>query len=138
MELDTKFFLWIPLVSVGPFKFGDDINNYFVQYRLKQIPEEYNEKVNWDVYALPNEELRIFSENGRIVAVACEKICAYEDLNIIGMKMGKVAQAIRIEPDFIETEELTGGPQDVYDYDALGLQLWLKDGIVVKAICSEY
>ena len=136
MEIDNTLFIWVPLENIGPFKFGDKIYNYVAHYPLTHIPEEYNEKVNWDVYEYPHKGLRIFSENGQIVAISSETILIYNDVNIIGMAKEKVGDILLAEPDVIEQEELIEGPQDVYDYDDLGLQLWVKDNVIIKSICN--
>ncbi len=127
---------WIPLKCVGPFNFGDQIDEYRNNFFLKLIPEEYNEKVDWDVYGITNDEIRIYVENGKIEAVSCEADWFYNGKNMIGMRIKDVLNLLRMEPDTVETEELVEGPQEVYDFGDLGLQLWVKNGVVVTAICS--
>lgn len=128
---------WIPLHRVGPFMFGRSINEYRVQYDLHPVPEEYNEKVAWDVYALSaDNEIRIYCEKGVISSVSCENWCIYQGENIISLSLDEVFARFGEQPDAVEIIELSEGPQDVYDFDELGLQLWLKHGKVVAALCS--
>jgi len=129
---------WIPLKSVGPFNFGSLIQKYYGKFCLKYIPDEYNEKVGWDVYGISDEDIRIYFEEGKIEAVSCGINCIYNDMNMIGMKAEELISILGDKPDTVETEELSDGLHEVYDFDNLGLQIWTKKGIVVTAICSGY
>ena len=127
---------WIPMKSVGPFKFGSLIQKYHEKFCLKRIPDEYNEKVGWDVYGISDEDIRIYFEEGKIEAVSCETNCIYKDIDMIGMAIEELINILGNEPDVVGSEELSDGQQEVYDFDKLGLQLWVKKGIVVAAICN--
>ncbi len=130
-------FDWIPLKQIGPFVFGDPIGDYVEALNLSHIPEEYNEKVNWEVYSLCSD-IRIYTEIGKIVAVSTSNFCVYKGYNIIGALISDVIKEIGIKPDSIEPEELSDGIQAVYDFDDLGLQLWVKADIILTAICSGH
>ena len=120
---------------VGPFVFGDLIGIFCNKYKLKLIPEEFDEDVGWEVYRR-EDEFSIYSKMGRIEAVSCLTNCNFNDINLIGVSIEKVLNFLKVHHDMVETIELSEGPQEVYDFDNLGLQLWVKDDVVVTAICN--
>ncbi|MCP4350392.1 MAG: hypothetical protein GY795_33405 [Desulfobacterales bacterium] len=128
---------WIPLKSVGQFVFGTPIDEYYKKFSLKPIPEEYYEGVGWEVFGISGEDLRLYFEKGRLKAVLCKESCLYRGMNLIGMAIEEVTDMLNEEPDIMEPEELSDGWQEVYDFENLGLQLWVKKGTVVTAICSD-
>lgn len=124
---------WIPVKQVGPFIFGSPIEDYVEKYRLAHIPEEYNEVVGWVVYKI-NEVDRVYAEEGRIVSVSCSSKCNYNGRDLIGTPIDLLPSILGTTHNSLETEELSDGPQQVYDFDQLGLQLWVREGEVVTAI----
>ncbi|GBC62887.1 hypothetical protein DENIS_3871 [Desulfonema ishimotonii] len=128
-------FDWIPLERVGPFVFGDLIEKYCDKFKLKQIPEEYNEKVGWQVWR-KDSRFSVFSERERIVAVSCSTSCNYRNIDLIGISVKDVISILDTIPDSVEMIHLVEGPQKVYDFDDLELQLWAKNDVVETAICS--
>lgn len=113
--------------------FGDPIDQYCAKYNLKIIPEEYNEKVNWEVYRA-DEGISIYTEDSKIKAVSCSKSCFYKGTDLIEVPIERITSVLNLQPDMIEVEELIEGPQEVYDFDEIGLQLWVKNGKIVTAI----
>ena len=126
---------WVPLERIGPFIFGSMIDKYCEKYELNLSPEEYNEKVGWEVYK-GGDDIRIYLEMGRIESVSCSATFNYQGINIIGKPVDKAIDLINRKPDNIEIEELFEGPQEVYNFDPVGLQVWVKNGLVVTVICS--
>lgn len=129
----SKDFEWIPLKKVGTFTFGSSIEDYIEKYSLMHIPEEYNEAVDWAVYKI-NENDRVYAEGGRVVSVSCSSRCLYKKKNLIGISIDQIPLILGTTHDTVETEELSDGPQQVYEFDQLGLQLWVRKGRVVTAI----
>jgi len=127
---------WIPLERVGPFKFGCSIKEYVQKYGLVNIPEEYNEKVDWEVYKFCEGD-RIYTENGRIISVLCSSNCLYKGRNLIGMPIDQIQVILGCKPDNVEMLELSDGPQKIYDFEKLGLQLWVMGGNVVTALLND-
>lgn len=127
---------WIPLKKVGPFKFGSSIKEYVQKYDLVNIPEEYNEKVDWGVYKFLEND-RIYTENDKIVSVLCSSNCLYKGRNLIGMPIDQITIILGRKPDNVEMAELSDGPQKIYDFEKLGLQLWVKGEYVVTAILND-
>ncbi len=129
---------WIPLKSVGHFIFGTPIDEYYKKFSLRPIPEEYYEGVDWEVFGISGrDDLRLYFEKGRLKAVSCEESCLYRDMNLIGMAFEEVSSMFNAEPDIMEPEELSDGWHEVYEFEESGLQLWVKKGIAVTAICSD-
>jgi len=124
---------WVPNVSIGPFEFGEGIEEYFDAFEILEIPEEYDPEVEWEVFGLPDEDVRIFTSEGRIISVACYGEFFLEGRNLIGMPYENVEAMLGQEPDEvgdpipIEDEE-----QVPIEFDSLGLQIWTVGGVVVS------
>ncbi len=127
---------WIPLKAVGPFKFGSSKKEY-KQFHLKEISEEYNEKVNWQVYEIPNYDIRIYFEDDLITSIACYREIYFKDINLIGKTFSKLKNIIDSEPLEHSTLEMSSGLQDIYEFDELALQVWVEKNKVVTIFCSS-
>lgn len=127
---------WVPNDRIGPFAFGTLANQYIEHYGLIPVPEEYNQKVDWIVYKT-NTDDRIYVEDKKIVSVSCSSTCIYKENELIGQPVDKILEYLNCEPDSIESAELSEGFQEIYEFDQLGLQLWVKDGIVITAIVND-
>ncbi len=132
-----KGFEWTPLKGIGPFEFGCILDkNLCERYDLREVPEEYNKAVGWVVYMLKQDD-RLFTEDNKVVSFLCSSKILYHDQNLIGMTIDQVTSLLDSEPSSVESEELSEGVQDVYEFDELGLQLWVAKGMVVTAIVNE-
>ena len=129
---------WIPLRRVGCFEFGSGIADCIGTHHLVEIPEEYNETVGWKVYRSPGDDnIRIFSENGEVVSVACYDECLYQGVNLIGLSLEEFVQVVGsqplAQPDTILVDD---GPQKVFEFDDVEAQVWVKDEKVVTVFCG--
>ncbi|WP_089724377.1 hypothetical protein [Candidatus Thiosymbion oneisti] len=129
-----------PLRGVGPFLFGEVIEPLINKLGLIELPEEYDDEVGWITYTIPEQDICIYSEDGKIVSVACYEDCWYKGRNLIGLAFQDVVQLLAPtnlpnEPDAIEIDD---EEQMVYDIEieSADVQLWVRDGVVVTAICS--
>jgi hypothetical protein len=127
---------WIPLKAVGPFKFGSSKNEY-KQFHLKEIIEEYNEKVNWQAFEIPKYDIRIYFENDLLTSVACYQEIYFKDINLIGKTFSELKDIIDCEPVEHSTLEMSDGLQDIYEFDELALQVWVEKNKVVTIFCSN-
>ncbi len=137
MELRNSIekFEWIPLKQVGFFKFGDDIKIH--SNILVQIPEERDNKVEWDVYTIPGRNIRIFTERNKIVSIACYDNFYFKNVNIIGYDAKKINTLLNTQSNIeVDEIEIDGQIQKVYEYDALGLQVWTKNELVVSIFAN--
>jgi hypothetical protein len=133
--MNIKFTLF-PLVGVGPFKFGSLITEYS-HLKLKQIPNEYIESVNWEVYSINNMDTRIYTENDTIVAIGCYKECYLNDINLIGLNQNKLLEILDQKPTETDQIDLEEGIEDVLEFHPLGLEMFVKDGSIVSVSAYE-
>jgi hypothetical protein len=134
-KIERITYEWIPRKKVGPFVFGSPIKQYIKKYRLSAVPEEYNPKVDWAVYSTDIDD-RIYVEEGRIVSVSCSSSFIYKEKELIGIPFGEILSYLNCQPDSVDKAELSDGFQDIYEFDQLGLQLWVKEGDVISAIVN--
>ncbi len=85
---------------------------------------------------MPGQDICIYSEDGKIVSVACYEDCWYKEKNLIGLAFQDVVQLLAPtnlpnEPDVIEIDE----EEVVYEIESADAQIWVRDGIVVTVIC---
>ena len=142
--MDIKLNL-IPLKSVGPFKFGDNILKY---KNLDLIEEFYNEFDKFDyevdrrVFKLLEDEkyeIRLYTENDSIDTILCDKYLFYNDINLIGVKFEEFEKIIDSKYDEKSIEKVIDENQDVYEYVKLGLQVWVdNNGRIVTIICGPF
>ena len=124
-----------PLKCIGPFLFNSELINY-VDLSFSELPEEYDEVVGWQVYTLPQNDVRIYTENGKIVSVACYEECILGDFNLVGLEVGIFKSIIQSKLTHSESMELDNGIKDVLEYDDIGIQAYVKDGFVESITCS--
>ena len=130
-------FEWIPREKLGDFEFGTPIEKYIKKYNLETLPEEYDNKVGWDVYSLPNTNVRIFVENGSIISIACYEECWYQGTNLIGLNIEEASRLIGSNPsDDVDLIYIDNEPQQVFEFEDLEAQFWVKDGKVVTIFCG--
>ena len=130
-----KYF--IPFKSVGEFILGNNVNTIINNYDYDFSPLDES---GLESYIIRNIGISLYVEDDFIVSIACNKECFYNDRNIINMNF----------KDFIYYTELisndekdevymhNGEIQDVYEFDNIGLQIWVKNNIIVTAIASVF
>lgn len=128
--------LYNPFVSVGPFVFNDNIDQYT---DLGLLFYESDDVTGWDCYELLDEGVEVYTSNSIIVSVACRKELFYAHMNIIGQNIDVFLSNLQIHtrPEidkiYIPSEDEY---QDVFEIESLGLQLWVRHDIIVTAFCS--
>lgn len=127
---------WIPKKRIGPFVFGKSIDKYIREYELTIVPEEYNRKVDWAVYKTIDDN-RIYVEDKKIISVSCSSTCEYKGCELIGKPIDEILRHINCQPDSVEKAELSEGVQEIYELDQMGLQLWVKDGLVITVFVND-
>ena len=126
----------VPLKRVGPFEFGKSIDSYH-HLSLIEIPEEYDKEVNWRVYSVKNKDIRIYSDKGIITAIACYDECFFNNINIIGLSFDEFKSNINLKPTGSDKMELDDGIKEVYDFDELAIEVFVKDGIIISVNCCS-
>ena len=128
----------VPHQSVGPFRFGVQIAEYLESWPLVFFGR--GDSSGYDSYLLDSIGVSLYTEEGRLEAVFCEKECVYRGRNVIGMAFQDFethANVIAVETPGIYEFEADDVNQKVYEYDAIGLQVWTKHGCVVAVIASD-
>jgi len=132
-----KNYEFIPGISVGPFKFGSPISTYLDKYICQYYPAE--SEVGWESYVFKKPLINVYTENGLIHAIKCEKFCIIGRVNIIGMDLISLVKTLGVNYDFSEKIFIDSddGYQDVFDFDKFGLQVWVVESKVVTVFCSK-
>jgi hypothetical protein len=131
---------WDPCVGVGEFIFGADIKPLIGKYNLLLVPDEYKSQVAWNSYSVSDKDMRIYTEDERIIAVACYEECWINGINLLGLSLTDIIKVMGIVKEQIsegEEYEINDEVQFVYEIDDLGAQLWIQDGHVITIICSS-
>ena len=137
----NDYYVLIPNVSFGIFKFGATIESYCrYEYESDRIPDRIDSRRFFDRFYFPYFNIRLWSYDGNTIdSVLTDSACILEGKNIIGMPF-KLFQEKYGPPD---DSDIIFLPQDdrqthhVYDYDSLGLQLWTWRNRIVEVIAYD-
>ena len=140
---------WIPLVRLGPLKFGSPVWPYVEDGTL--VPAPFSEEIR-NLGNLPDDdpddderftypdddETNVYVEDGRIVDIACYNQCVLRGQNLIGPDYEIVRELIGSEPaGEPDIEPVIDDMQEVYEFKEAGAQIWVKDGKVVTIFCDD-
>ncbi len=140
-KMDKNYIL-IPNISLGIFKFGNNIEKYIHQfdYEYSQVEPESD----YYVYEFENPNIDVYVEEGLVESISCRKKCIYKGKNIIGMKIQEFINLSNAFPDLNLTDTAytdeenknIDNPQIIYEFENLGLQTWVKNSIIISVFCS--
>ena len=128
-----------PNVSVGGIFFGDSIENYDkrqFEYESDILSRAYQS------YSFADIPVTACVEDGRIESITCETECVWQGTNLINLEYDAFVVIYPQKPDKIDRltvmqeDGSDGEEQDVYDYDELGLLLWVFENKIVTVIAS--
>jgi len=126
---------WVPKIGLGPFKLGKKIEKYKKEFELILLDEE--DSTNWDSYKLPKLDVYIDVEDGIIESIQSDEYFCYVGINLIGLTLSELNKNLPNSSlnigDYVEYDD--GDIQIPYDFDELGLQVWLSNDKVVSIIC---
>lgn len=130
----------VPNKSIGRYVIGDNILNYLQQeYYYEHCVEKYFE---YDKYEFPADNLCLYVEKGIIQNVSCEKTCYWQGTNLIRMNFNLFLKKYNIAFDSKDEIYMQVGnrfqTQKVYDFDKLGLQVWVWRNLIRTVIVSKY
>ena len=136
MEYNTL----IPNESVGKYTIGDRIHKYL---HLKHVHEHCVEKYfEYDRYEFPDDDIIIYAENDIIQNISCDKTCFWQGVNLIRMNFDNFLKRYKITFDNKEDIYMRVADrfqtQKVYDFDKLGLQIWVWRNLIRTVIVSKY
>jgi hypothetical protein len=132
MDNNDIDWIWNPLISVGPFRFGAPAQPMIQQYNLELV-ELPGEVIDWYTYEIPCLESRVCVRDFVIDTVGCYDSLIYKGRNLLGISTDE-AKAI-LGDDWIVDDEEIGG-QTLIMYENLNLFLWVRDDTIVGATCG--
>ena len=129
---------FVPFERVGPFRFGTHIDQYELGEEAEFYPED--EDTGWESCDIEELGLSIYTEGGKIESICATREFFFGDMNLIGASFPEV-KALPGIGEIVDTDQLfledESEPQEIYDFDESGLQLWVKNEVVVAAIPSS-
>ncbi len=130
--------IWEPLKRVGPLYFNSNIENVTNDATLVKT-EDPDSNTNWSNYDYGPGIAEVYVDNGLITSVNCFVSCIYAGVELIGKVLGDFEKTLECKPsgppEFIE---LPDGPQKVIEYDSVGAQVWVKEGLINTIIVTTY
>lgn len=132
----------IPNISYGIFIIGEDISKYLYLPHNREYREE--KLFSYDSYDFYKEDIIIWVDNGKIDTIRCEKECYWMGYNLIGMLYDYFLTFLsKKEPDtedicYVPISPYRGQNQKVYDFDDLGLQIWVWRNRIKTVLISKY
>jgi hypothetical protein len=151
--VDISFWTWIPCISIGPFKFGEPIDQYIERYKLVEN-DTYSELVlregfyDWmrlkndseNAYVIPHFDFAftIYTKHNLIDTLGIDTYLYYNKQDIIYTSLEEAMKIInRPTWDKMEQQEVIDDMQNIYYFYDLGLTLWTLDNKVVTAFCNN-
>lgn len=130
-------FDWTPDVGVGPLKFGEPVLKH-VQSGLLEFCADLSDDSDCYKLAGQGDPAVYADENNAIDDILTDQQLVFRGKNLIGMRIEAVVDLLGQEPEEIsEPIELVDDVQVAAEFDSLGLQLWLRDGVAVSAVVGE-
>jgi len=130
----------VPNKSVGEFVLGSDIRKYthLPHYLTKNKEKDFS----YESYNFYEKDLILWVEKSKIETICCEKECYWADHNLIKMPFDEFLLSYNVTPDKSENIYILvngkGQNQTVYDFDKLGLQIWVWRKRIVTVLVSNY
>lgn len=136
MHIDWNY---VPNVSLGPIEIGSDIDDH-VRTLGARYDESSADGSPWDSYVIPEHDIYIDVADGRVISITGYKVTSFKDHNLIGMSLIHLGEVLGVTADEVgdPVEFDDGDVKTSYDYFALGLQIWVSNGIVTSATCLSY
>jgi hypothetical protein len=132
----------IPNVSYNDFVLGSNISNYLNREHTKQTYCE-STFIN-DSYHFINEDIDVWCEiDGIINTIRCSSSCIYRGVELIGLDFSQFISYIKKNPDdedviYISGTGKRGQNQHVYEFDTIGLQIWVWRNKIRTVMISKY
>ena len=128
----------IPNKSVGHFIVGDSIDKYLsYPHRFEKGEGDYFS----DSYTFYEQKVVIWTEKDIIATICCDEECFWEGYNLIKMPFDEFLERYQLKPDNSESIYLLvngrGQNQMVYDFDDVGLQVWVWRKRIVTVLVSD-
>jgi len=137
-------FQLVPNEALGIFKLGVGINDYLkLPHKLKHYDYE---TFSTDEYEFYRSKVVIWITNedeNKIGTICCTYKCYWKGKNIIGMLFDDFLQLADTLPDgesveYVPTNRDRGQNQTVYEFDKLGLSIWVWRNRVRTVLITKY
>jgi hypothetical protein len=130
----------VPNKSIGIFNIRDKINKYIY---LSHTKTEHKEKyLSYDSYDFQNMNIILWVEKGIIVSAFCEKECYWKGQNLIKMPINLFLSFYNVKPNSTESAYVLvngrGQNQMLYEFEDLGLQIWVWRKKIRTVVVSNY
>lgn len=132
----------VPFKSVGSFILRSDIKCYTNKYSFEINDYSFDLNAPAVHYSLSTPKMALFVENNLIEEIACYEELFYKGENLIGMRIEEfvlhTGESFIGEVDCLDFED-DNIPQYVYEFEAIGLQVWIKGkgGEILTIIVSS-
>jgi len=129
---------FIPNYSVGDFIFKTPIDLYLEKpHSVETFKEKY---YNYDSYYFYEDDVTVDVENGLVCNIICDNNFYWNNYNLIRMNFEFFLLEFNLKYDYFEKIYLAGikQTQKVYDFDELGLQVWVWRNLIRTVIVSKY
>ena len=138
--MKDKIFVWKPDVALGPVEFGQPVQRYVESLDLR-ICENPFKPGEFECYSYGEDMDPAYyaDDEDRVENIVCFEKLIFEGQDLIGKTLEEVIQILGQEPEEIgQAEEgLDGEVEVAVEYDNLGLQIWIVDGVSQSAIVSK-
>ena len=143
--INVNDYILVPNVSIGIFKIGESIDKYTWDYDYIVYKKDPNNQYASDFYEFKEfEDLTIYvDETNSIENIFSEKYCYYQNLNLINHNFGEFKKLLRKNPDNEDYLPVIGIDGEsiqnhhVYEFNDLGLQIWVRYNKIKTVICSN-
>ena len=132
----------IPNKSYEIFVLGDSISSYLhLPHKIESYDDPY---IYYDTYYFDNFNFKVWVENGKIETIKCDKECYWKGKNLINMFYEDFLMLIDYQqPDnadilYVPVSKNRGQNQKVYDFDNLGLMIWVWRKKILNILISNY
>ena len=130
----------IPNKSVGKYIIGEKIHAYLqLNHYYEHCIESFFE---YDRYEFPDDDIIVYVEDEIIQSITCNKTCFWKGVNIIHMNFESFLKHYTVMYDSKDEVYLRVAErfqtQKVYDFDELGLQIWVWRNLIRTVIVSKY
>lgn len=128
-----KHWDWNPGVSVGELVFGAALAPERLGVPVERLPPS-SEDADWETYRIGDELGRVSVADGKIVSVECVQSLRWNGQELLGLGIGDVN---RLLPRPAARCEVYDDGDERWECEALGLMLWVEDGVVTSATVSS-
>lgn len=131
----------IPNKSVASFIIGDIIDSYlYLPHTVEYHQEKSFSYVSYDFFM---ENIIIWTTGNKIETIRCDVNCFWKGQNLINMFYDDFIILSGQQPDgedvcYVPISPNRGQNQKVYDFDELGLQLWIWRKKIKTILVSSY